>query len=83
MLRDRLVVEINNDRIQTRLLAEPQLDFAKALDIAPAMETAAKNAQDIQASGGLPQKAINKVTKHQSRGHFKQGSTGKRDDSYP
>jgi hypothetical protein len=33
-------------------------------------------------SGRLPQKAINKVTKHQSRGHFKQGSTGKRDDCY-
>ena len=82
MLRDRLVVGINNDKIQRRLLAEPQLDFAKALDIATAMETAAQNAQDIQASGGLPQKAINKVTKHQSRWHFKQGSTGKRDDCY-
>ena len=82
MLRDRLVVGINNDRIQRRLLAEQQLDFAKALYIATSMETAAKNAQDIQASGGLPQKAINKVTKHQSREHFKQGSTGKRDDCY-
>ena len=51
MLRDRLVVGINNDTIQKRLLAEAQLDFVKALDIATAMETAAKNAQDIQASG--------------------------------
>lgn len=67
MLRDRLVVWINNNRIQRRLLAAPQLDFAKALDISTAMETAAKNAQDIQASGGLPQKAVNNVTKHQSR----------------
>ncbi|CAC5392405.1 unnamed protein product [Mytilus coruscus] len=51
MLRDRLVVGIKSDRIQRRLLAEPNLTFDKALEIATAMETAEKNAQDIQASG--------------------------------
>ncbi|CAG2214143.1 unnamed protein product [Mytilus edulis] len=47
MLRDRLVVGIKSDRIQRRLLAEPNLTFEKALEIATAMETAEKNAQDI------------------------------------
>lgn len=82
MLRDRLVVGINNDRIQRRLLAEPQLDFAKALDIATAMETAAKNAQDIQASGSGPVKVINKISRHQPKGQQFQGYSGKRDECY-
>ncbi|VDI36590.1 Hypothetical predicted protein [Mytilus galloprovincialis] len=68
MLRDRLVVGIKSDRIQRRLLAERNLTFEKALEIATAMETAEnaeKNAQDIQASGinGTFQKQINKVSK--------------------
>ncbi|CAG2249536.1 unnamed protein product [Mytilus edulis] len=53
MLRDRLVVGIKSDRIQRRLLAEPNLTFEKALEIATAMETAEKNAQDIQAKTTL------------------------------
>ncbi|CAG2214138.1 unnamed protein product [Mytilus edulis] len=69
MLRDRLVVGIKSDRIQRRLLAEPNLTFEKALEIATAMETAEKNAQDIQASGtnGTFQKQINKVSKSYTR----------------
>ncbi|CAG2222283.1 unnamed protein product [Mytilus edulis] len=78
MLRDRLVVGIKSDRIQRRLLAEPNLTFEKALEIATAMETAEKNAQDIQASGtnGTFQKQINKVSKSYTRnnsGNSKQG----------
>ncbi|CAG2217696.1 unnamed protein product [Mytilus edulis] len=78
MLRDRLVVGIKSDRIQRRLLAEPNLTFDKALEIATAMETAEKNAQDIQASGtnGTFQKQINKVSKSYTRnnsGNSKQG----------
>ena len=65
MLRDRLVVGIKNDRIQRRLLAEPALTFDKALEIATAMETAEKNAQDIQASGNSTtlRNTVNKVFK--------------------
>ncbi|XP_071153694.1 uncharacterized protein [Mytilus edulis] len=37
MLRDRLVVGIKSDRKQRRLLAEPNLTFEKALEIATAM----------------------------------------------
>ncbi|XP_071145297.1 uncharacterized protein [Mytilus edulis] len=58
--------------------AEPNLTFDKALEIATAMETAEKNAQDIQASGtiGTFQKQINKVSKSYTRnnsGNSKQG----------
>lgn len=43
MLRDRLVSGLRNERIQRRLLAEPDLTFKKAKDIAVGMETAEKN----------------------------------------
>ena len=43
MLRDRLVCEINEEKIQRRLLQEVNLTFEDALRIARAMETAAKN----------------------------------------
>ena len=49
-LRDRLVCGINNDRIQRRLLAEKNLTFIKALDIATAMELAEKSAADLHDS---------------------------------
>ncbi|XP_026006849.1 synaptotagmin-14 isoform X2 [Astatotilapia calliptera] len=51
MLRDRIVCGIKEDRIQRRLLSEIDLTFDKALSIAVAMETANKNAQDLQTSG--------------------------------
>ncbi|KAK3791427.1 hypothetical protein RRG08_046579 [Elysia crispata] len=47
MLRDRLVCGINNRRIQQRLLSERSLTFAKALDIAHAMEAAAEGIEDL------------------------------------
>ena len=51
MLHDRLVVGINDDQIQRRLLAESKLTFKKPLEIAHGMETAAQNARDIQRAG--------------------------------
>ena len=47
MLRDSLVCGINNRRIQQRLLSERSLTFAKALDIAQAMEAAAEGIEDL------------------------------------
>ena len=47
MLRDRLVCGINNRRIQQRLLTERSLTFAKALEIAQAMEAAAEGIEDL------------------------------------
>ena len=50
MLRDRLVCGVESLRIQKRLLAEPDLTFESAFNISTAMETAEKNAVDLQAS---------------------------------
>ncbi|VDI44588.1 Hypothetical predicted protein [Mytilus galloprovincialis] len=77
MLRDRLVIGTKSDHIQRRLLAEPNLTFEKAMEIATAMETAEKNAQDIQASGtNATFQKVNKVSKSYTRnnsGNSKQG----------
>ena len=48
MLPDRLVCGINDDRIQKRLLSEPELTFQKAFDLAQAMELADKGTHDLQ-----------------------------------
>ena len=48
MLRNRLVVGIMNDRIQQRLLAEKQLTFKRAYDLAIPHETAEKNTTKLQ-----------------------------------
>ena len=48
MLRDRLVVGIMSDRIQQRLLAEKELTFKRAYDLAIAHETAEKNTTELQ-----------------------------------
>ena len=48
MLRDRLVCGINNQRIQRRLLAEPNLTFEKAKALAEAAERADENARELE-----------------------------------
>ena len=48
MLRDRLVVGIDNEAIQCRLLSESTLTFKKALELAQSLEAAAKNTKEIQ-----------------------------------
>ena len=52
MLRDRLVCGNRNNRVQRRLLAEPNLTFQKAFDIAQVhvAELASKSARDLQWS---------------------------------
>ena len=47
MLRDRLVCGINDSRLQRRLLAEKDLTFQTAMDIAQAMEAADRSAKDL------------------------------------
>ena len=68
MLRDRLVCGVNDERIQRRLLAESQLEFKKAIELATAMETADKNTRDLQngnpsASENPKEQAVNRVSK--------------------
>ena len=48
MLRDRLVCGVISERVQRRLLAEPELTFDKAFSLATAMETAERNASELQ-----------------------------------
>ncbi len=49
-LRDRLVCGLRNEAIQRRLLSKSDLTFAKALEIAQAMEAAEKNAQQLKVA---------------------------------
>lgn len=49
MIRDRFVCGINDDKIQRRLLAEPELKYKRAVELALAMEMALKNVIDITA----------------------------------
>ena len=48
MLRDRLVCGINDGRIQRRLLSESELTYKKTFDIAQAVESAERNAHNLQ-----------------------------------
>ncbi len=50
MLRDRVVCGIQDERLQRRLLAEPDLTFKKAFDIAQAYESAESNAKALRTS---------------------------------
>ena len=46
-LRHRIVCGINDDNIQKRLLAEAKFTYAKALELAQGLETAARNVKEI------------------------------------
>ncbi|XP_068742324.1 zinc finger MYM-type protein 1-like [Montipora capricornis] len=61
MLRDRLVCGISDDRIQRRLLAERELTFEKAVEIATATEMASKNLIDIGGKTPSSDTNVNKV----------------------
>ena len=54
MLRNRHVCGINHLGIQKRLLAEQDLTFDKALDIAKALEMAKKDSQDLKSDTAEP-----------------------------
>ena len=61
MLRDRLVCGISDDRIQRLLLAERELTFEKAVEIATATEMASKNL--IEIIGGKTPSSDNNINK--------------------
>ena len=70
MLRDRIICGINDDAIQRRLLSDPKLDYAKAVETALNMETAAQSMKTLKdkaggfATGGdsPAQPQVNKMT---------------------
>ena len=49
MLRDRLVCGINDDSIQKRLLAEPNLTYKRAVELARGLETADRNVKLLKS----------------------------------
>jgi len=60
-LRDRLVCGLRNESIQKQLLSESELSFKRAIDIFVAMETAAKDASELQ-NQRQPEVDIRKIT---------------------
>ena len=68
MLRDRLVCGVRDPQLQKRLLAEHQLTFSKALDVAQAFECAEKCSRDIHSQSPPPLPvSVNSVGKEVSR----------------
>ena len=66
MLRERLICGVNDVCIQQRLLAESQLEFKKALELATAMETADRNTRDLKhgnPNGKPKEPQVNRLTK--------------------
>jgi hypothetical protein len=61
MLRDCLVCGVNHDGIQRRLLAEKNLTYEKALEIARAVEVVEQGARDLRK---LPQNGSGQVLCH-------------------
>ena len=76
MLRDRLICGINDDRIQRRLLSEPELTFQKVFDLAQAMELADKGTHDLQNISQSPQSDVNILQQHWEPAAGEKGNTG-------
>ena len=65
-----MICGVNDERIQRRLLAESQLDFKKALELATAMEIADKNTRDIQQGNSVEkpkEQPVNRLSKQQCK----------------
>ena len=61
-MRDRLVVEMNDEKIQRKLLQEAGLTFEEALEIAVAMETTNKNLKELNDPVCPCEEKVNKVS---------------------
>ena len=67
-IRDRLVCGMRSPKTQQRLLAEPELNFDRALKIASAMEKVEKNVCNIEESYGLEKmEGLNKVQEKRNK----------------
>ena len=65
-LRDRLVCGLRNMQIQKRLLSEAKLKYSKAVEIAVAMETAIRDASELQSElNPNPVPHVDKLTEQQ------------------
>ena len=64
-LRDRLVCGLRNMQSQRRLLSEAKVKYSKAVEIAVAMETAIRDASELQSElNPNPVPHVDKVTEH-------------------
>ena len=61
MLRDRLVCGIRDLHVQRRLLAEPELSYKMAFDLAQAAEMATQSARELQAATPVSVHAMQKT----------------------
>ena len=80
MIRDRLVCGVKNESIQRRLLSKPELTHKKAVEIAVALETSAKQVKSLDAKNdieGRPLTNVNKVNETQ-----RSGVTDRQNDCY-
>ena len=76
MLRDWIVCGIEDQKIQRRLLAEPELTFDKAFELALASKSADKNAKDLQPAAKVPQDPVHKIqVKHDCPAITVEGNT--------
>ena len=64
MLRDRIVCGIANNQLQRRLLAEPDITFKKALELAQAQESTDQGYQQLQQQQKHSLPLVNKVNGH-------------------
>ena len=61
MLRDRIVCGINDDALQKRLLSEPDLDYAKAVQTALNMETAVQSIRELKNGPQGPATSVHRT----------------------
>ena len=79
-LRDRFVCGLRAGSIQKRLLAEDKLTLKKATEIATAMETAARDAVELQQQL-KPNNAVHVMTKNKSSSCYRCGKKGHTSDN--
>ena len=64
MLRDQIVCGINNNQLHKRILAEPDLTFKKALELAEAQEGADQGSRQLQQQQKHSLTPLHKIDHH-------------------
>ena len=85
-LRDRFVCGLANSGIQRKLLAEHDLTYAKAVEVALGMEAADKNAHQLKGNQMAIKKVVPQVASRHTRGAAQgshSGSQTKSSDNQP
>ena len=74
MLRDRIVCGISEPQLQRRLLAESELTYKTALEIAQSWEAAGTNTRDLQKSQAS-NSTVNRVVRPEQQSKHNQGAS--------